>query len=1061
MSVSRQERKVVTALFCDLVGFTSQAEEMDPEDVASLLAPYHARVKEELERYGGTVEKFIGDAVMALFGAPVTHEDDPDRAVRAALAIRQFGIDAGLELRIGIATGEALVTLDARPDAGETMATGDVVNTAARLQTAAPVNGILVSEKTFQATGESISFRDAEAVLAKGKAQPVRAWEAVEARSDTAHERGHATEFVGRLRELELVRGALERVLAECEPQLVTLVGVPGIGKSRLVRELEGASTGITWLHGRCLPYGDGVTFWPLGEIVRRQLGVREGDSRAAVEAALGDAVSDEWIAGHLRPLLGLEVEGSRGDQTAEAYAAWRSFLEACAAQTPLAVVFEDLHWADDALLDFVDHLVEWSTGVPLLVVATTRPELLEQRPAWGGGKTNATTISLAPLSDEETGALVASLVGRAVVEAEIRSALLVRAGGNPLYAEQFALLVQDHVDGIQVPETVQGLIAARIDLLSPQQKVHLQDASVVGRAFWLDASAAISGVDRRTVEVELHALERKGFIRRERATSLSGQTEYTFQHLLVGDVAYGQIPRVARSEKHRLAAEWIASAASPEETAELRAHHYGAALSLARAARLETTALEEPARIAFRDAADRAFDLSAYRPAARLYEQALELWPGTDHERPALLLRRARAVQAGIDDSDVVPFEEAYQALLEAGELDAAAEAQSLGALSLRSAGRGADALERAHSATTLLADRREGRAKTYVIANYARLLAVLALEYDEATRTAEIALAAARRLGLRDLEAHCLNTIGVARIGLWDVGGVSDLEESLRIGREHCSAFEILRIYNNLISCYDNAGLLAKSDATLQEASAFAERLGATPLIGFVDMLAGSDFGAGRWQEAWDRIASVNDHDPESSDSEWAAFFASEMLWARDELDRALAVCDRALGILRASQPDADVALALQVLLCQRAVVAQAANRDDERVEAVREIREFKLDPRLMYPSGVPLLTLMYVELELFDLASSMQVDGPLPWHEVSQAIADGRLVEAADRLERIGDLSFAARVRLSALRQLASEGRGDDIDELLPKVLAFYRSVDAPRFVREAEELRASVA
>jgi class 3 adenylate cyclase/tetratricopeptide (TPR) repeat protein len=1057
--MSRQERKVVTALFCDLVGFTSQAEEMDPEDVASLLAPYHARVKEELERYGGTVEKFIGDAVMALFGAPVTHEDDPDRAVRAALAIRQFGIDAGLELRIGIATGEALVTLDARPEAGETMATGDVVNTAARLQAAAPVNGILVSEKTFQATGESISFRDAEAVLAKGKADPVRVWEALEARSDTAHERDHGTEFVGRLRELELVRGALERVVAEREPQLVTLVGVPGIGKSRLVLELAGASAGIAWLHGRCLPYGDGVTFWPLGEIVRSQLGVREGDSHAAVEAALRGAVSGEWIAGHLRPLLGLEVDGSRGDQAAEAYAAWRSFLEACAAHAPLAVVFEDLHWADDVLLDFIDHLVEWSSGVPLLVVGTTRPELLERRPSWGGGKTNATTISLAPLSDEETGALVASLVGRAVVTADVRSALLVRAGGNPLYAEQFALLVQDHVEGIGVPETVQGLIAARIDLLSPQQKARLQDASVVGRTFWLDASAAISGVDRRTVEVELHALERKGFIRRERATSISGQTEYTFQHLLVGDVAYGQIPRVARSEKHRLTAEWIASAASSEETAELRAHHYGAALSLARAARLDTAALVEPARFAFRDAADRAFDLSAYRPAARLYEQALELWPDADHERPWLLLRRARAVQAGVDDSEFAPFDEASRALRDAGELDGAAEAQTLGALSLRNAGRGADALEQARSAMLLLSDRPEGRAKTYVVANYARLLAVLALEYDEAIRTAEIALAAARQLGLRDLEAHCLNTIGVARIGRWDVSGVSDLEESLRIGRDHCPPFEILRIYNNLISCYDNAGLLEKSEAPLREASAFAERLGPTVRFGFVGMLAGADFTAGRWNEAWDRIESFIDS--HSVDAAWAAPLASEILWAWDDLDRAVAVCDRALGLLRASQRDDDVAFALQVVLCQRAALATATNRADERDELVREIAESKIDPRRMYPAGVPTLTLMYGELGLFDRASFMQVDGPLPWYEVSRAIADGRLVEAADRLERMGDVSFAARVRLSALRRLASGGREADADELLPKVLAFYRSVGATRFVRETEALLPSVA
>jgi len=298
VSAGRQERKVVTVLFCDLVGFTQRAEEMDPEDVAALLGPYHARLKEELERYGGTVEKFIGDAVMALFGAPTAHEDDPERAVRAALAIRAFAEEDGIELRIGVTTGEALITLDARPDQGETMATGDVVNTAARLQAGAPVNGILVSEKTYEATKNAIEYEEADPVEAKGKAKPLLVWAALRARARIAIDRLHGSPLVGRARELDQVVDTLARSRVERQPQLVTVVGVPGIGKSRLVYELSQAVDRdpklVSWRQGRCLPYGDGVTFWALGEIVKAQAGVLEGDTAEVVEVKLHDATADE-----------------------------------------------------------------------------------------------------------------------------------------------------------------------------------------------------------------------------------------------------------------------------------------------------------------------------------------------------------------------------------------------------------------------------------------------------------------------------------------------------------------------------------------------------------------------------------------------------------------------------------------------------------------------------------------------------------------------------------------------------------------------------------------------
>jgi len=491
-----RERKVVTVLFADLVSFTSRAEQLDPEDVEAILGPYHERLRYELERWGGTVEKFIGDAVMALFGAPVTREDDPERAVRAALAIRDWIAEEGkLQVRIAVNTGEALVNLAARPEAGEGMAAGDVVNTAARLQSAAPVNGILVGETTYRATAERIDYSELPPVEAKGKEEPIPVWEVAQARArfgvDLAPEA--RTPLVGREREVEQLVGALERSRGQRSTELLTLVGVPGIGKSRLVGELFQAVDrgGVLtyWRQGRSLPYGEGVSYWALAEMVKAQAGILETDSEDDVEAKLArtvEQVIDEdaaWVLSHLRPLVGQAGDGAAGSQE-EAFAAWRRFLEALAEQRPIVLVFEDIQWADEGLLDFIEHLADWARDVPMLILCTARLELLERRPAWGGGKVNAATVALAPLSDEETARLIAGLSERALLEAGTQSALLERAGGNPLYAEQFVRMLAERgsAEELPLPENVQGIIAARIDSLAPGEKALLQDAAVMGR---------------------------------------------------------------------------------------------------------------------------------------------------------------------------------------------------------------------------------------------------------------------------------------------------------------------------------------------------------------------------------------------------------------------------------------------------------------------------------------------------------------------------------------------------------------------------------------------------
>jgi hypothetical protein len=677
---------------------------MDPEDVHALLAPYHERLRSELERFGGTVEKFIGDAVMALFGAPVSHEDDPERAVRAGLAIRDAIVGEGeLEVRLGITTGEALITLDARPEAGEGMAAGDVVNVAARLEASAPVNGILVDETTYRATQRTIDYCEAEPVVAKGKAQRIAVWEALKptARFGIDLAERERTPLIGRDRQLEVLISLVARVREESSPQLVTLVGVPGIGKSRLVHELfevvarEPGS--ITWRQGHCLPYGEGVTFWALGEIVKGHAGILETDSPKSLEEKLHHAVtsvvSDEsearWIERELRPLAGLRSSnGTGGDGGDDAPAAWRRFLEGVAEDKATVLVFEDLHWADAGLLDFVDDLVDWVRGVPLLVVATARPELLHRRAAWAGGKANATTISLPPLGDAETARLVSVLLAQPVQLAEDQRALLDRAGGNPLFAEQYVRMLSERGTAAEVPESVQAIIAARLDALPIAEKELLQDAAVHGRVFWLEAVATATGVVSADAGQLLHSLERKEFVRRERRSAVAGNTQYAFQHVLLRDVAYGQIPRRSRAEKHRRAAEWIERLGRSGDHAELLAHHYLQALDLARAAGVDDDpSLLKHARESLRDAGERAMSLATHASAADFFAAALELCPRDDPDRPRLLLGQGRAVFA-TGGAGIGLMTEALEAFRAAGDVEGAAEAASMAAVGRRPRG-------------------------------------------------------------------------------------------------------------------------------------------------------------------------------------------------------------------------------------------------------------------------------------------------------------------------------------------------------------------------------------
>ena len=692
-----EERKVVSVLFVDLVGFTAGADGADPEDVRATLRPYHARVTREIERFGGTVEKFVGDAVMAVFGAPVAHEDDAERAVRSALRILDAIVELNeqerldLAVRAAVATGEAVVSLQATPGTGEGIATGDVVNTAARLQSEAPVGGLVVNEQTMRATRGEIDYEELASVVVKGKGEPVPIWRALGARSrfgvdtDTLA----AAPFVGRERELQLLQSTFERMLAESEIQLVTITGEPGVGKTRLLAEfrtwVDDLPELVSWRQGRCLPYGDGITFWALGEIVKAHAGILESDGPAEaaekLETTVADMTDGRWLHARLGPLVG--VAGGEAVERDESYAAWQRFLEEIAAGGPLVLLFEDLHWADPALLAFVERLVDWSRGLPILVLCTGRPELYERHSTWGGGTRNSTTVSLSPLSTTETERLLFGLLETAVLPAQTTAALLERSGGNPLYMEEYVrLFLEQESADLPMPDSVHGLIAARLDTLTTERKALLQDAAVLGKVFWAGALAAMDERDADDVRQQLHYLARKELIRPARTSSVADETEYVFWHALVRDVAYGQIPRSTRAVKHAAAADWIEEMAGERvaDHADLLAHHTTEALALARAAGEDADAdLERRAARYLVLAGERAFelDLSA---AEALYLRALELLPEGSEEHGLALMKIGEAAQfeARFEDARDT-FERAAAELEGAGAMRSAGAAYGL----------------------------------------------------------------------------------------------------------------------------------------------------------------------------------------------------------------------------------------------------------------------------------------------------------------------------------------------------------------------------------------------
>jgi class 3 adenylate cyclase/tetratricopeptide (TPR) repeat protein len=617
------ERKLATVLFVDLVDSTSLVSASDPEVVRRRVTRFFDRVSGSIERYGGTVEKFAGDAVMAAFGVPQAHEDDSERAVRAALEVLSTVDDLGLQARIGIEAGEVVT------GAGDsTFATGEAVNLAARLQQVAEPGQILLGPAAHRLTLGRVQVDDVGPVEVRGRQEPIWVWQAIGA-DGRAPARVPVTPLVGRDHELELLENTFARATRDRRAHLVTIYGEPGVGKSRLANEFLASLEGTTVLHGRCLPYGESITYWPLAEMVKGAADIADDDPIDVAIEKLRECCPADAVA----ELIGLAtgvleaVHGERSQQ--EISWAAREWAQLMAQTQPMILVFEDIHWAEEPLLELIEHMTAWVRDGSLMVVCLARPELLDIRSDWGGGRVRATAIELEPLTAADSETLIDALTEDGSVSHETRRKLLEKTGGNPLFLEEVMLDVAEcgeETATARIPDTIQALIASRIDRLDAASKALLQHASVIGRTFWAGAVEYLASAE--SLDDVIEDLLLRDLVIGESRSSLSNETAYRFKHVLIRDVAYASLTKSARAKSHARFAEWLRKRGA-DELVEIRAHHLDHAASLlaeldgappADLAREAAEALEESGR--------RSLAREANQAARHAFLRSVELEP-------------------------------------------------------------------------------------------------------------------------------------------------------------------------------------------------------------------------------------------------------------------------------------------------------------------------------------------------------------------------------------------------------------------------------------------------
>ena len=880
------ERRLVSVLFADLVGFTTLSESRDAEEVRELLSTYFDTCRSLIERYGGTVEKFIGDAVMAVWGTPAAQEDDAERAVRAALDLVAAvpELDPGLKARAGVVTGEAAVTLGAE---GQGMVAGDLVNTASRVQSVAEPGTVLVGESTKRATEAAIAYEAAGSFELKGKAEPVPLFGALRVtagRGGALKSTGLEPPFVGRDRELRLVKELFHASGEEGKAHLVSVVGIAGTGKSRLGWEffkyLDGVSDDVWWHRGRCLAYGEGVAYWALAEMVRgraRIVEAEEPDSArakllATVEAYVPDPEERRFVEPRLAHLLGVDQRSTH--ERDDLFAAWRLFFERLAEQSPVVLVFEDMQWADASLLDFVVYLLEWSRSHPLFALVLARPELTERHPDFGKNLRNATTLSLEPLPAVAMEALLGGFAPG--LPETLRAQILERAEGIPLYAVETVRMLLDRellvregdvyrptgpVETLEVPETLHALIAARLDGLPPDERRVLKQAAVLGKTFTKQALAHLSRLAEAELEPLLSSLVRKEVVSLQADPRSPERGQYGFLQDLLKRVAYETLAKRERKSLHLAAAEYLEGSRGPaeHEIVEVVASHYLAALEATPDAD-DADAIRAKARAHLTSAAERAASLGANEEAEHYFEQAAEL--ADDSLEEAELLERAG--EMAWSRSHGGQAQEHYRRAIELFEEKAqthpaARVAARLGEVEWQT-GRLDEALERMERAYGVLS----GDEPDYGLAALAAQLGRLHWFHGDVPRAAErveSALEIAEALWLPEIVAQALITKGIVA----DTMGRSEesialLKHALELALENDLPLAALRAHNNLGDTLARRERFEEALVNHRAAVALAERVGNT----LFDRISHADSAyilaaTGAWDEALSEVDTV----------------------------------------------------------------------------------------------------------------------------------------------------------------------------------------------------------
>jgi class 3 adenylate cyclase/tetratricopeptide (TPR) repeat protein len=654
------ERKLATVLFVDLVGSTDLLTDVDPEVVRRRVGRYFDQVSHCVTTHGGTVEKFAGDAVMAAFGVPLQHEDDPERAVRAALVTLDRVAELGLEVRIGIESGEVVAD-----ESDSTFATGEAVNLAARLEQQAGANEIVIGPTAARLVRDLVELEPLEPIELRGWREPIAASRVVGARQPGRPMRSLSAPLVGRDSELELLENTFARTVRDARATLVTLYGEAGVGKSRLAREFVDGLERATVLRGRCLPYGEGVTYWSIAEMVKASAGISDDDPLERAVEKLRETCEDEAVADLLGLAVGVleAVEGERSQQ--EIAWAVRSWTEQLAGAQPLALVFEDVHWGEEPLLELIEHLAAWVRSAPVLLLCLARPELLDVRPAWGGGRLRAVTLELEALPDDEGATLVRALAAEIDVPVDV-DAVLAKAEGNPLFVEETIRTLAEQPEGRpeRIPDTLQALIAARIDRLPPASRRLVQRAAVMGRVFLRGALAHLSP-DVADVDAVLDDLLFRDLVLHEERSAISGEQAFKFKHVLIREVAYAGLSKGSRADLHLLFAEWLRERAG-EELVEILAFHLDQATRLL--AELDGAPppdLAEEAAAELTRAGRRALSRESFASARKLLVRAVELAPTLERRYYA-----ARAAwRLGDMTAVIVEMEEVAAAADAAGE--------------------------------------------------------------------------------------------------------------------------------------------------------------------------------------------------------------------------------------------------------------------------------------------------------------------------------------------------------------------------------------------------------